>query len=140
MQPLFIPFFMGTAASGACWFWNVYPSFKEEATLSAFGGSVASISSTMLGFLLAALAVLASISHTHLLKVMREQGYYRDLLDTMLIGFLLFLLCAISGFGLLFGIQLTPKIGFVLVGLHTAAVISLFDIGRKLWLVLRNLK
>lgn len=139
MQPLFIPFFMGTAASCACWFWNVYPSFKEEATLSAFGGSVASISSTMLGFLLAALAVLASISHTHLLKVMREQGYYRDLLDTMLIGFLLFLVCAISGFGLLFGMQLTPKIGFVLVGLHTAAVISLLDIGRKLWLVLRNL-
>jgi hypothetical protein len=140
MQPLVIPLLMGAAASGACWFWDVYPSFKEESTLSAFGGSVASISSTMLGFLLAALAVLASISHTHLLKVMREQGYYRDLLDTMLIGFLLFLLCAISGFGLLFGVQLTPKIGFVLVGLHTAAVISLLDIGRKLWLVLRNLK
>ena len=140
MQPLFISLLMGIAASGACWFWGVYPSFKEEATLSAFGGSVASISTTMLGFLLAALAVLASISHTHLLKVMREQGYYRDLLDTMLIGFLLFLFCAISGFGLLFGIQLTPKFGFVLVGLHTAAVISLFDIGRKLWLVLRNLK
>ena len=140
MQPLFIPLLTGVAASIACWFWGVYPSFKEEATLSAFGGSVASTSTTMLGFLLAALAVLASISHTHLLKVMREQGYYRDLLDTMLIGFLLFLLCAISGFGLLFGIQLTPKFGFVLVGLHTAAVISLFDIGRKLWLVLRNLK
>lgn len=140
MQPLFIPLLMGAAASGACWFWNVYPSFKEEATLSAFGGSVASISSTMLGFLLAALAVLASISHTHLLKVMREQGYYRDLLDTMLIGFLLFLLCAISGFGLLFGMQLSPKVGIGLIGLHTAAVVSLLDIGRKLWLVLRNLK
>lgn len=44
MQPLFIPLLMSAAASGACWFWNVYPSFKEEATLSAFGGSVASIS------------------------------------------------------------------------------------------------
>ena len=140
MQPLFIPLLMGAAASGACWFWDVYPSFKEEATLSAFGGSVASISSTMLGFLLAALAVLASISHTHLLKVMREQGYYRDLLDTMLIGFLLFLLCAISGFGLLFGMQLSPKVGVSLIGLHTAAVVSLLDIGRKLWLVLRNLR
>jgi hypothetical protein len=70
MQPLFIPLVMGLVASSASWFWDVYPSFKEEATLSAFGGSVASISSTMLGFLLAALAVLASISHTHLLKVM----------------------------------------------------------------------
>jgi hypothetical protein len=140
MQPLFIPLVMGLVASSASWFWDVYPSFKEEATLSAFGGSVASISSTMLGFLLAALAVLASISHTHLLKVMREQGYYRDLLDTMLIGFLLFLLCAISGFGLLFGMQLSSKVGMVLIGLHTAAVVSLLDIGRKLWLVLRNLK
>lgn len=140
MQQLFFPTLMGVFASGACWFWDVYPSFKEEATVSAFGGSIASISTTLLGFLLAALAVLASISHTHLLKVMREQGYYRNLLDTMLSGFLLFLLCAISGFGLLFGIQLTPKIGFVLVGLHTAAVVSLLDVGRKLWLVLRNLK
>lgn len=140
MQPLFIPLVMGLVASSASWFWDVYPSFKEEATLSAFGGSVASISSTMLGFLLAALAVLASISHTHLLKVMREQGYYRDLLDTMLIGFLLFLLCSISGFGLLFGMQLSSKVGMVLIGLHTAAVVSLLDIGRKLWLVLRNLK
>jgi hypothetical protein len=140
MQPLFIPLVMGLVASSASWFWDVYPSFKEEATLSAFGGSVASISSTMLGFLLAALAVLASISHTHLLKVMREQGYYRDLLDTMLIGFLLFLLCAISGFCLLFGMQLSSKVGMVLIGLHTAAVVSLLDIGRKLWLVLRNLK
>ncbi len=140
MQPLFIPLVMGLVASSASWFWDVYPSFKEEATLSAFGGSVASISSTMLGFLLAALAVLASISHTHLLKVMREQGYYRDLLDTMLIGFLLFLLCAISGFCLLFGMQLSSKVGMVLIGLHTAAVVSLLDIGRRLWLVLRNLK
>jgi len=140
MQPLFLPLLMGIAASGASCYWGVYPAFKEEATLSAFGGSVASISSTMLGFLLAALAVLASISHTHLLKVMREQGYYRDLLDTMLIGFLLFLLCAISGFGLLFGMQLSSNIGMVLIGLHTAAVVSLLDIGRKLWLVLRNLK
>jgi len=140
MQQLFIPSLMGVFASGACWFWGVYPSFKDEDTVSAFGGSVASISTTLLGFLLAALAVLASISHTHLFKVMREQGYYQDLLDTMFSGFFLFLLCAISGFGLLFGIQLTSKIGFVLVGLHTAAVISLFDIGRKLWLVLRNLK
>ena len=140
MQPLFIPLVMGLVASSASWYWGVYPSFKEEATLSAFGGSVASISSTMLGFLLAALAVLASISHTHLLKVMREQGYYRDLLDTMLIGFLLFLLCAISGFGLLFGMHLSSKVGMVLIGLHTAAIVSLLDIGRKLWLVLRNLK
>ena len=140
MQPLFIPLVMGLVASSASWFLDVYPSFKEEATLSAFGGSVASISSTMLGFLLAALAVLASISHTHLLKVMREQGYYRDLLDTMLIGFLLFLLCAISGFCLLFEMQLSSKVGMVLIGLHTAAVVSLLDIGRKLWLVLRNLK
>jgi hypothetical protein len=55
----------------------------------------------------------------------------------MLIGFLLFLLCAISGFCLLFGMQLSSKVGMVLIGLHTAAVVSLLDIGRKLWLVFR---
>jgi len=57
----------------------------------------------MLGFMLAALAVLASINHTHLVKMMRAYGHYSDLLATMMISGLLFLLVALTGYGILFG-------------------------------------
>lgn len=140
MIPLIIPGLFGVGAGYAAWHWGVYPAFSDVSAASAFGGTVASISTTMLGFLLAALAVLASISHTHLLGVMREQGHYRDLLNTMLIGFVFFLLCAIEGFSVLFGVSLTSWLGSALVGTHVAAFVSLLDIGRKLWLVLRNLR
>lgn len=139
MSPLFAPGVLGVGSGIAAWYWGAYPSFNDVAATSSFGGTVASISTTMLGFLLAALAVLASISHTHLLGVMREQGHYRDLLNTMLVGFVFFLMCAVEGFSVLFGVNLTPGLGCALVGTHIAAFVSLFDIGRKLWLVLRNL-
>lgn len=140
MNPFIAPTITGVGAALASWHWKTYPSFVDASSVASFGGTVASISTTMLGFLLAALAVLASISHTHLLKVMREQGYYRDLLDTMLVDFLLFLLCAVLGISLLFGFPLTPYAACVAVGFHAAAFVSLMDVGRKLWFVLRNLK
>ena len=105
-----------------------------------FGGTVASISTTMLGFMLAALAVLASINHTHLVSMLRAYGHYRDLLLTMMIGGLLFMACAILGFTLLFGMPAETKLLCALVSLHVAALVSLIDIGRKLWFVLANLR
>jgi hypothetical protein len=140
MSPISIPTLLGAVAGYLAWHWSAYPIFADAAATSAFGGTVASISTTMLGFLLAALAVLASISHAHLLGVMREQGHYRDLLNTMLVGFVFFLLSALEGFSVLFGVCLTPALGSVIVGTHVAAFVALLDVGRKLWLVLRNLK
>lgn len=134
------PLLVGLIAGISAWHWGAHPGFADASAISSFGGTVASISTTMLGFLLAALAVLASISHTHLLTVMREQGHYRDLLNTMLIGFLFFLVCAVCGLTLLFGYPLEKWLGCLLVGVHVAAFVSLLDVGRKLWLVLRNLR
>lgn len=137
---LWIPTLSGLLSGGSAWYWSAYPVFPDAAAVSSFGGTVASISTTMLGFLLAALAVLASISHTHLLTVMREHGHYKDLLQTMLVGFLFFMVCAVCGFTLLFGYPLSNWLGCVLVGVHVAAFVSLLDVGRKMWLVLMNLK
>ena len=139
-NPVLLPSLLGLAAGGAAWYWGAYPSFTDPGAVTSFGGPVASISTTMLGFLLAALTVLASISQTHLLKVMREHGHYHDLLNTMLTDFLFFLLCAVLGFTLLFGYELEKWFGCLLVVAHVAAFVSLLDVGRKLWLVLRNLR
>lgn len=140
MRPLLPPLIAGTLAAASAWHWTIYPSFGDPTAAIGFGGSIASMSTTMLGFLMAALAVLASINHTHLVKMMKQYGHYEDLLSTMVIGCVLFLACAVLGYTLLFGVALKPEISICIVALHVAALISLIDVGRKLWLVLANLR
>ena len=140
MVPLLAPAILGCLAAVGAWHWVWYPAFPDLATAMSFGGTIASISSTMLGFLLAALAVLASISHTPLVKQMQAFGHYRDLLRTLLVDGLFFVCCAVCGFVLLFGIRPSSLFLSILLGLHVAAFLSLFDVGRKLWFVLINLR
>ena len=140
MHPFWSPFLAGLASSAAAWWWNFVPKFSDAAAASSFGGTVASISATMLGFMLAALAVLASINHTHLVSMMRRYGHYEDLLLTMFLGCLLFLACTLAGYLLLFGVQFGTIRLSCLIGLHVAALVSLLDVGRKLWMVLKNLR
>lgn len=94
----------------------------------------------MLGFMLAALAVLASINHTHLIGMMKKTGHYADLLSTLFVGGVMFLLCLVLGFALVMGLQPTAPAMSVIVGVHIGALVSLLDVGRKFWLVLSNLR
>lgn len=140
MLTFLVPLVAGVATTVAAHRWEAYPSFPDAATAISFGGSVASVGTTMLGFMLAALAVLASINHTHLVKMMRDSGHYQDLLRTMMFGCALFLVCAVSGYVLLFGAATCPWFLSAIIGMHVAALIALLDVGRKLWLVLSNLR
>lgn len=139
MLTVFIPLLSGVLAGCCAWWWGLYPVIVDPVAASSFGGSVASVGTTMLGFMLAALAVLASINHTHLVNMMRTTGHYKDLLVTLFTGCLLFLACAIGGFVLLFWVLPRPWFMALLVGVHVGALVSLLDIGRKFWLVLDNL-
>lgn len=118
---------------------GMHPNPAPGADTLAMAGTVASVSSTMLGFNLAAMAVLASISHTHLVKIMHKTGHYQDLVRTLLVGCLFFLACAACGFTLLFGAAPGPALMTATVALHVGALVSLLDIGRKFYLVLKNL-
>ncbi|MDO8775804.1 MAG: hypothetical protein Q7K57_45305 [Burkholderiaceae bacterium] len=135
------PLILGTAAAGAAWRYSAYPILPstDVGAILSFGGSIAAISTTMLGFMLAALAVLASINHTHLVKMMKKTGHYKNLLSTLFNGCLIFLFCASAGYAILFGFY--PRSWFLtaLIGLHVGALVSIIDIGRKFWLVLNNL-
>ena len=117
----------------------VLPDHDQSALLS-FSGSVASIAATMLGFMLAALAVLASISNTTLVERMKKTGHYDDLLRTIFFGCILFLAIALCGFSLLFGAPPLRWLLAGLLGLHVAALVALVDIGRMFHLVLVNLR
>jgi len=140
VKPLYAPLVTGLAAGVAAWHWAFHPTFADAAAVAAFGGTVASISTTMLGFILAALAVLASITQTHLVKQMQVYGHYSDLLRTMLTDSLFFMTCALCGFAILFGVQAKEWLLSLILGLHVAAFVSLIDVGRKLWFVLVNLR
>jgi hypothetical protein len=119
---------------------DIVPDVPATA-VSGIGGTIASVGSTMLGFLLAALAVIASINHTHLIKMMRTTGHYNDLLKTIFVGCLIFICVVFSGGIWLFASKPPPDWSIAMIlGLHAGAFVSLLDIGRKFWLVLRNLQ
>lgn len=138
MSPVLPPLAAAVIVGGIAYKFGLHPSYAGADVL-AFGGTVASVGSTMLGFMLATLAVLASINHTHLVAMMKQNGHYDDLLLTVFVGALTFLLCAVTGFALIFGAPASALLTSAIVGLHIAAVVSLMDVGRKFWLVLANL-
>lgn len=102
-------------------------------------GTLAQVSVSMMGFMLAALAILASISDKPLLKNMANMGHFRDLLLS------LFTACAVYMFTFLIA-------GSVLVlgdyGMHwrefifaslCSSIVATLQIGWKFWKVLSNL-
>jgi hypothetical protein len=140
VSPLWVPVsaFAATALACAAAGWTFHVA--DASALVSIGGSIASVGATMLGFLLASLAVLASINHTHLVTMMRRTGHYRDLLHTVFFGCAAFMGCTVAGFLLLFGWMPPEWARTVIVALHAAGLASLLDVGRKFWLVLGNLR
>lgn len=140
MSPMLVPLVAGAVIALASWHFGWAPGLPDQSAVLGFAGSVASIAATMLGFMLAALAVLASISNTTLVERMKKTGHYDDLLHTIFFGSLLFLAIVLGGFALLFGAPPVRWLLAVMLGLHMAALVSLADIGRKFYLVLCNLR
>lgn len=138
MRTILIPLLIVLAASIGVYRLDMVPGAPADPV--AFGGTMASIHATMLGFMLAALAVLASINHTHLVAMMHRTGHYKNLLATLFTGCCLFLVTAIIAISIMFGLPARPQIMAVLVGLHLGCLVSLLDIGRKFWLVLTSLR
>lgn len=140
MSSLLLPWAAGLCGAVASFFWGAYPQFADAAAAAQFAGTVASVATTMLGFMLAALAVVASIVNSHLVRMMRKTGHYGDLLRTMFGGCVLFLWIAMVGLVMAFGVGAHAWLLAMLVGLHVAALWALLDVGRKFWLVLHNVQ
>ncbi|WP_304305866.1 hypothetical protein [Pseudacidovorax intermedius] len=140
MNPIVVPLVTSAVAAAALRLFKWLPSFGSVAESMQFGGSIASIAVTMLGFMLAALAVLASINHTHLVSMMKRTGHYSDLLRSFFIGASMFLFCAVFGYALLFGAPTRTSFLAIGLGIHIGAFVVLLDCGRKFWLVLTNLR
>jgi hypothetical protein len=138
-SPFLPPVSVAAITGIAAYRYGIHPSVSATPDAIAMGSGIASVGGTMLGFMLAALAVLASVSHTHLIKMMRQSGHYDDLLATLFAGGLMFLCCVLLGFTLLFGALADPILMSAIVAVHLGALVSVVDVARKFWLVLSNL-
>jgi hypothetical protein len=141
MRPAFVPLIATLAGAAGAWYFNAHLALgaKEERLLAA-ASAAASVGATLLGFMLAALAVLASINHTHLVQMMRRYGHYDDLLATVFAGCVVMLAGTVIGFIVLFGVVCHPWVLWLLIGCHVGALASLVDVGRKFRFTLANLR
>lgn len=140
VSPFLLPSIAFVASAIASHLLGIGITATDPAMLVSIGGTIASVGATMLGFLLAVLAVLASISHTHLVSMMRRSGHYDDLLYTVFYGCAGFFICLSIGIALTFGLCPPNWLRTLVVAVHVAAFVSLMDVGRKFWLVLANLR
>jgi hypothetical protein len=102
-------------------------------------GTVAQVTASMMGFMLAALAILASITDKPLVKNMVRMQHYRDLLLTLFTASAVYMIAfLLSGSVLIFG-----DFGFhwrhVLFGSLCGSLAALIQVGWKFWRVLSNL-
>jgi len=137
IPPFLIGTFVALLASGALYYLGITPEPLASDRATVFG-TLAQVAGTMLGFMLAALAVVASITDTELLKRMRATGHYNALLQNLFTGAALFLGCAILSLLALLGVPLPAWTMSTLFGLQIAALIFLFIVGWQFWLTLRN--
>lgn len=77
-------FFIGVL--GGFVIYKLCPPVIGANDLRAIASTAAQIAATMMGFLLAALAILASIANMRLLRNMQRTGHYQVLLGRMLIS------------------------------------------------------
>lgn len=103
-------------------------------------GVVAQMGATMLGFVLAALAILTSIANSRLIRNMQRTGHYRVLINRMFSCISAFGLVAVIGLLLLFAPTLKPIFVYPFIGLVLVAIAVLYDVARKFWTVLSHLQ
>ena len=124
-------------ASVVVHYFGLIPNTLASDRATVFG-TLAQVAGTMLGFMLAALAVVASITETDLLKRMRTTGHYDALLQNMFAGAVLFLGCTILSLLTALGVPFPLWVMSTLFGLYVAALIVLAVVGWQFWLTLRN--
>jgi uncharacterized membrane protein YozB (DUF420 family) len=113
--------------------------FGAERVINLFA-VVAQIAATMMGFLLAALAILASIAGMRLLRNMQRTGHYTVLLTRLFISATFFFLLMLeAGTAMFLGNRL-PLAMEMLFGLIFACCASLVEASLKLTAVLMALK
>jgi hypothetical protein len=102
-------------------------------------GVAAQISATMLGFLLAALAILASISGHRLVRNMQRSGHYRVLLRVVYTDSIAFGAAMLVSLAGLITVSNLASFATAALAVFSYASAMLVDVAYRFWLVLANL-
>lgn len=122
------------------WKWSLFSAPRMNAQdLRTLLGLLAQVSATMLGFLLAAMAILASISGTRLIRNMQKTGHFSVLLHRFFVNTI--------AFGISMVIAIAASMLNVRIADGTILSTSIFffsclllcDVGWRFWLVLTEI-
>ncbi len=122
-----------------CWYCEFFPEVSI-ADAKAYLGLLAQISATMLGFLLAALAILASITSTRLVRNMQKTGHYGVLLRQFFINaiaYMISMLVSLVAYWIHANVLL-PLLFATFSFLFACCLLA--DVGWRFWLVMTHLK
>lgn len=97
------------------------------------------VSATMMGFMLAALAILASITDEPLLLKMNKQGHYRDLLTHLFVASIIYFFIFIATAAMLVTNHSNSVIRTIVLSAMITAAVATMQVGYKFWIVLKNL-
>jgi len=129
---------LAATASFVAWRYQLAPAMPVNDKATVFS-TLGQIAGTMLGFMLATLAILASINDADLVKKMRDSGHYDELSQTIFAGCFLFLIATVVSVWFLFVDGTHEIMMSVLVGSYVGAILVLLVVGWQFWLTLRNL-
>lgn len=101
---------------------------------------IAQISITMVGFVLACLAILTTISHYNLIRKMQDSGHFYILLSHMFLCIFSFLVLTIISVVMLFHIEKVSYCLYTLIFLSIFSLLLLIDVIIKLWITITNLR
>ncbi|ENG4184754.1 hypothetical protein ABT230_001513 [Providencia rettgeri] len=117
------------------WFYELdAPAIRAAASVAA------QVSATLLGFLIAGLSILASVSGNRLLKKMQTSGHYQVLLKKIFIVSIWYAFSlAIGCWTVISPINSLFISAYITLFIFLSSILMLGDIGWRFWLVLRNI-
>lgn len=107
--------------------------------IRAAANAMAQMSVTMLGFILAALAILISIANSRLIRNMQKTGHYNILIRRLFGCITLFGILTLASLALIFTSLLHPSYIYPYLALLALSISALYDVIRKFWRVLTHL-
>ncbi|QPN39122.1 hypothetical protein I3B46_13285 [Providencia sp. 2.29] len=112
----------------------------DSAAIRAAASVAAQVSATLLGFLIAGLSILASVSGNRLLKNMQISGHYQVLLKKIFIVSIWYALSlAIGCWTVISPLSSLFISAYLSLFVFLSSILMLGDIGWRFWLVLKNI-
>lgn len=121
------------------WYFGALHDLSQNDLRSA-AGIVAQIGCTMLGFVLAAVAILTTVANTRLVRNMQRTGHFKVLITRMFGSVASFGVATLAGIMFLFLPQAKSVYAYPLIALIFFSSLLLLDVLQKFWTVLHHLQ